>query len=99
MTLTPEQKAGKLFLAASPDSGAMKIHQDARVLIGDVAAGGELTHALASGRAAWLHVIRGNVAVDGVQLATGDAAAITDESKLAIQGREASSEVLLFDLA
>jgi redox-sensitive bicupin YhaK (pirin superfamily) len=99
MKLIPEQKAGKLLLAASPEGGAMKIHQDARVLVGDVAANGELTHDLAPGRAAWLHVIRGKVGVDGIELGTGDAVAVTNESKLAIRGKDANSEVLLFDLA
>jgi redox-sensitive bicupin YhaK (pirin superfamily) len=99
MKLGPEQKSGRLFVAASPDNGAMKIHQDARVLIGDVSSGSELVHAVEPGRAAWLHVIRGNVAVDGVQLGTGDAAAVTDESRVEIRGKDANSEVLLFDLA
>src|SRR5215471_16732912 len=98
MKLIPEQTASKLFLAASPEGGAMKIHQDARVLIGEVAANGEVTHDLAPGRAAWLHVIRGKVGVDGVELGTGDAVAVTNESKLAIRGKDANSEVLLFDL-
>jgi redox-sensitive bicupin YhaK (pirin superfamily) len=98
MALTPEQKTNKLFLAASPNAGAMKINQDARVFLGDVASGAELIHPIAPGRAAWLHLIRGQVDVDGVQLATGDAVSVTDESKLAIRGRDANSEVLLFDL-
>jgi quercetin 2,3-dioxygenase len=99
MALTPEQKANQLFLVAGHDSGAMKIHQDARVLVGDIDSGKELAHPLAPGRAAWLHVIRGGVDVDGVSLSTGDAVALTDESKLAIRGRDPKSEVLLFDLA
>jgi redox-sensitive bicupin YhaK (pirin superfamily) len=98
VALTPEQKTNKLFLAASPNAGAMKINQDARVFLGDVASGAELIHPIAPGRAAWLHLIRGQVDVDGVLLATGDAVAVTDESKLAIRGRDANSEVLLFDL-
>jgi redox-sensitive bicupin YhaK (pirin superfamily) len=98
VALTPEQKTNKLFLAASPNAGAMKINQDARVFLGDVASGAELIHPIAPGRAAWLHLIRGQVDVDGVQLATGDAVSVTDESKLAIRGRDANSEVLLFDL-
>jgi redox-sensitive bicupin YhaK (pirin superfamily) len=99
MVLNPEHKANKLFLVASPDAGAMKIHQDARVLVGDVAGGDELIHPIAPGRAAWLHVIHGNVAVDGLRLASGDAVALTDEARLTIRGSEAKSEVLLFDLA
>ena len=98
-TLTPEQKAGKLFLVAAPDAGAMTIHQDARVHIGQLAAGGALRHALEPGRAAWLHVIRGTVAVNGKELAVGDAAAVTEEEAVAIEGRAPDSEVLLFDLA
>jgi redox-sensitive bicupin YhaK (pirin superfamily) len=99
MALAPEQKANQLFLVASPDSGAMKIHQDAQVLVGDVDSGKHLAHTLARGRAAWLHVIRGGVDVDGASLNTGDAVAVTDESSLAIRGRAPNSEVLLFDLA
>jgi hypothetical protein len=37
--------------------------------------------------------------VDGVAVGTGDAVAVTDESKLVIRGRDTNSEVLLFDLA
>jgi hypothetical protein len=77
----------------------MKIHQDARVLIGEVAADQELSYTIAPGRAAWLHAIRGGVTVDGVAVGTGDAVAVTDESKLVIRGRDTNSEVLLFDLA
>jgi redox-sensitive bicupin YhaK (pirin superfamily) len=99
MELRPEQKANQLVLAAAPEGGAMKIHQDARVLIGEVAADQELSYTIAPGRAAWLHAIRGGVTVDGVAVGTGDAVAVTDESKLVIRGRDTNSEVLLFDLA
>jgi quercetin 2,3-dioxygenase len=99
MKLEAEQKDNKLFLAASPDAGAMKIHQDARVLIGDVTAGKEVTYEIAPGRAAWLHTIRGGVLVDGVELGAGDAVAVTDEAKVVVRGREEKSEVLLFDVA
>jgi redox-sensitive bicupin YhaK (pirin superfamily) len=99
MALTPEQKAGNLVLVASPNGGAMKIHQDVRVHIGDVAAGADLRHELARDRAAWMHVIRGAVTVNGKELDTGDAAAITDEAAVALEGRAPNSEVLLFDLA
>jgi redox-sensitive bicupin YhaK (pirin superfamily) len=80
MTLSPEQKADKLFLVASPDAGAVRINQDAHVYVGDLTGGSVLTHPIAPGRAAWLHVIRGGVAVDGLQLCNGDAIALTEES-------------------
>ena len=97
MKLAPSRN--RLALVASPDDGAMKIHQDARVLIGQVEAGHEVRHDLAAGRGAWVHVVRGKVAVNGKELGTGDAAALTDERSVAVTGQDATSEVLLFDLA
>jgi redox-sensitive bicupin YhaK (pirin superfamily) len=99
MLLTPEQKRGKLFQVASPDNGAMKIHQDARVLIGEVERGAAVRHELAGGRAAWVHAVSGGVTVNGTDLDAGDAAAVTDETAIDISGRGANSEVLVFDLA
>lgn len=100
LSLTEEQKLGHLVLVASPEGGGpLTIHQDARVLIGQVESGGELTHALQTGRRAWVHNIRGAVTVNGEPLGTGDAAALTGEAAARIGGVDANSEVLLFDLA
>ena len=97
--LTDDQKRGKLALVAAPDGGLMKIHQDARVLIGQVENGELLHHDLGKGRAAWVHLIRGEATVNGQPLSTGDAAAVTNEGSIAIEGKGADSEVLVFDLA
>jgi hypothetical protein len=100
LSLTEEQKLGKLVLVASPEGGGpLQIHQDARVLIGQVEAGQELAHSLQAGRQAWIHVIRGAATVNGQELATGDAAAVTGESAVTIGGIDPNSEVLVFDLA
>jgi len=77
----------------------MEIHQDARVLLGQVEAGKQLEYELEPKRAAWVHVVRGEASVNGKKLATGDAAAVTEEEEVAIQGEAANSEVLVFDLA
>jgi redox-sensitive bicupin YhaK (pirin superfamily) len=99
MSLTEEQKAGKLVLVASPEGGGpLKIHQDARVLIGQVEAGQELAHELPAGRRAWVHVIRGAATVNGQALSTGDAAALTSEASVALAGVDLNTEVLVFDL-
>ena len=51
LSLTEDDKRGKLMLVASPEGGGpLKIHQDARVLIGQVEAGQELKHELGAGR-------------------------------------------------
>ncbi len=100
LSLTEEQKLGKLVLVASPEGGGpLKIHQDANVLIGQVEAGRTLDHPLETGRNAWVHVIRGAASVNGHTLATGDAAALTAEPSVNIAGVDPNTEVLVFDVA
>src|SRR5450759_3054400 len=70
LSLTEEQKLGKLVLVASPEGGGpLKIHQAAQVRIGQVEAGHDLVHRLQAGRRAWGHVIRGAAAVNGQPMA------------------------------
>jgi len=100
LTLKEEEKRGKLVLVASPEGGGpLKIHQDAKVLIGQFEAGQELTHSLEPGRQAWVQVIRGAATVNRHALESGDAAAITGETAVQLAGTDANSEVLVFDLA
>ncbi len=95
-----EEKRAKLRLIASRDAsdGSVKINQDAKLYVSLLKAGEEVTHELAAGRHAWLQVARGAVELNGKKMQQGDGAAITDEEKLTIKGRE-NAEVLLFDLA
>ena len=58
----------------------------------------EAIHTLAQGRKAWLQVARGEVRLGEEMLKAGDAAAITDQSEIAVRSN-AASELLLFDLA
>jgi len=97
--VTDEQKLGKLVLVAAPEGGAMKIHQDARVLVGQVEDGKRLDYTLEPKRAAWVHLVRGEAVVNGHKLNAGDSASVTEESSVGIEGAAANSEVLLFDLA
>ena len=95
-----EQKQGRLCLVASEDGrdGSVTIHQDASVYATVLAAGDEVVHNLVPGRHAWLQVARGAVTVNGEDLNQGDGAAVSNEEKVTITGRE-PAEVLLFDLA
>jgi redox-sensitive bicupin YhaK (pirin superfamily) len=43
-------------------------------------------------------VARGSLTVNGIELAAGDAVAITDETRVALSGGK-DAEVLVFDLA
>jgi quercetin 2,3-dioxygenase len=97
----PKEKENRWKRLAGPANGdgAAIIHQDAQVFVADVGKGVELSYRLAPKRAAWLHAVRGKVAINGVKLRTGDAAAITAETDLLLSGDDGvPSEVLLFDL-
>jgi redox-sensitive bicupin YhaK (pirin superfamily) len=93
------EKRHRLRLIASPDGaeGSVTIHQDARVYAALLDGADQVTHPLAPGRRAWVHVARGGARVNGVALATGDAAALTAETGITLDGAEAA-EVLVFDL-
>jgi quercetin 2,3-dioxygenase len=94
-----DERHNRLRLAASPDGrdGSLTIRQDARIYLGSIDEGRELTHALAGGRHAWLQVLKGNVDLNGLAMSAGDGAAISDDLSLAVRSKS-SSEVMLFDL-
>ena len=95
------EKRGRLRLVASPDGrdGSVTIHQNATLHVGLFSEGERATHAIAHGRAVYVHVARGEVDVGGRRLGEGDGAAITDEATVEIAGRSGGAgEVLLFDL-
>ena len=95
-----EEKRGRLRLIASPDAadGSVLIHADARVYAGLFDGAEQATLQLDPQRLAYVHVVRGEVSVNGTPLQGGDAAKLQGETQLALaQGRDA--EVLVFDLA
>ena len=98
-SFTDAQKLGKLCLLASPDGvlGSVTINADARLYAAllDGAQTAELV--LASNRKLYVHLIRGELAVNGVGLTTGDAAMLDGESRLQLKDAR-NAEVLVFDL-
>jgi redox-sensitive bicupin YhaK (pirin superfamily) len=90
----------RLRLVASPDGhdGSLTIRQDARLYLGTLDGGQEVSHELTPGRHAWLQVLRGDVTLNGLALSAGDGAALGDEAGLVIRS-DRPSEVLLFDLS
>ena len=92
-------KRGKLRMIASSDGrdGSVKIHQDAYVYASLLDGADSVSHVLTQGRKAYVHVVRGDVSVNGHALTAGDAAKIGGE--LSIEMTQAKdAEVLLFDL-
>ncbi len=92
-------KRDRLALIASPDGveGSLTIHQDARLYASLLSPGASLSHTLAPGRRAYLHLISGELTVNGQRLAGGDGAKIEAETALAIAA-VTEAEMLLFDL-
>ncbi|KGM33639.1 pirin family protein [Inquilinus limosus] len=95
-----EGPTGGLQLVAGPEAGGgvLRIHQDARLFIARLAAGETVEHLIAPGRAAFVQLTRGVVALDGHEMREGDGAAVEGEPGLRITA-ETEAEVLLFDLA
>jgi redox-sensitive bicupin YhaK (pirin superfamily) len=93
------EKKGQLRLIASPDGreGSVTIHQDACVYASVLDGEDAVAHRLAPGRRAYVHVARGAVKVNGLELNGGDGAKITGESKIEFSGAK-QAELLLFDL-
>ena len=94
-----DEKLGKLRLIASGDGreGSVLIHQDASLYAAILNGGDKLDHALQQGRLGYVHVIRGQVEVNGVALTSGDAVKIGDEASIGFANADAA-ELLLFDL-
>jgi quercetin 2,3-dioxygenase len=91
--------ADGLRLVASPDGrdGSLRIGQDTCLYAARLDAGRTTGLTLDPGRRAWLHVARGRLTLNGVELGPGDGAAIQDERELRLVGRE-PAELVLFDL-
>jgi redox-sensitive bicupin YhaK (pirin superfamily) len=98
-TFAEAEKRGRLRLVASHDGaqGSVTIHADARMYAGlfNGAETAELT--LDPSRKYYVHLVCGDLAVNGVALTTGDAALIEGESQLTLNHAK-DAEVLVFDL-
>lgn len=93
-------KRGRLRLVAAPDGadGAVTLHANARLYAGLFEGDETAALDLAPGRLAYVHLVRGELTVNGQVLSGGDGLQLRDTARLSFtQGRAA--EVLVFDLA
>jgi len=90
---------GKLHLIASKSGrdDSIRINQDTDLWLTRFTDGQTVTHELKPERHAWVHVAEGEVTLNGKALKGGDAAAVSDETKLELTGK-GNAQVLLFDL-
>ena len=98
-TFTDADKRGRLRLVASGDGadGSVSINQDASLFAGLFDGDEAAELAIAPGRLAYVHLVRGELEVNGRRLQAGDALKFRDEPRVQVSaGRGA--EVLVFDL-
>jgi len=93
-------KRGGLRLVVSPDGaeGSLTVHADAHMYAGLFDGDEAANQSLVAGRKTYVHLVRGELEVNGTLLTAGDAAMLEDEAALSLShGKDA--EVLVFDLA
>ena len=92
-------KRGRLAPIATPEGrdGSVTIHQDATILATLLDGTERVSHEVAAGRRAYVHVARGSVAVNGERLGPGDAVKLDGGARIALSDGD-DAEVLLFDL-
>ncbi len=96
----PEVKRGRLVPVASGDGrdGSVTLHADATIHAGLFDGAERAQLALAPGRKGYVHVVRGQLTVNGQELSTGDALMLQDEPEVRLEAGQ-DAEVLVFDLA
>jgi len=93
-------KRGRLRLIVSPDGseGSVSVHADARLYAGLFDGSEKAELALDGQRKTYVHLVRGELEVNGQKLTAGDAAKLEGETRLSLSAAN-DAEVLVFDLA
>lgn len=93
------EKKNKLLLVACNNhgDGLIFLNQDAKIFLADLDSGKILTYNTEKYRGSYLHIVKGKVLVNGVELSSGDAAKITEIESLNISAVENAS-FMLFDV-
>lgn len=95
--LAPGHNAWRLITSPEAPQGSALIHQDAWLYAAQLELGAALDHTLDPVRLAYVHLVRNHLALNGVEISSGDGVKISDESWLHF-GATQESEALLFDL-
>jgi quercetin 2,3-dioxygenase len=99
-TFADAEKQGNLRLVASNDGaqGSVTIHADARLYAGLFDGDQTAKLALDPKRKSYVHLVHGELEVNGQMLITGDAALLDGENQVSLTNGK-NAEVLVFDLA
>lgn len=93
------EKRGRLRTVIAPGApdGALDVYQDVKVHAGLIDRDESVSHQVAAGRYAYLHVARGSLDVNGIRLDAGDGARVREPGLLRFSSGSAA-ELLVFDL-
>ncbi|MCH7617537.1 MAG: hypothetical protein IIB18_06730, partial [Chloroflexi bacterium] len=96
---TAEERTNRLLRVIGPDreGGSLLVHQDAAMYVSRLEAGQNVGHAFAPDFGGYLLVLDGAVTINGEALANGDAAMISDEDRIIVEGAE-TSELLMMEM-
>ena len=86
-TIPENEKRGTLRLIASPsgESDAVVIHADAKVYAGLFNGNESASLSIAPGRKSYVHLIRGELTVNGQKISSGDAVLLEQENQILIE--------------
>jgi quercetin 2,3-dioxygenase len=98
ISISRDDKVGKLFLIAAPDGAPIPLVQDANIFCSILLEGDALEYEIGTERHAWVQIISGQMELNGTHLKEGDGAAISDEPALCLSAIS-ECEFMLFDLA
>ena len=98
-TIPDQQKRGILKVVASPDgaAGSVTLNADATIYAGQFDGNESAELALDPERKAYVHLVRGELQVNGQRITAGDALLFESESQIKID-HGTDAEVLVFDL-
>lgn len=95
---TRGDRTDRLLKVIGPEgNGAVKVHQDASVHIASLSPGVEIAHQIGDGRGVYAYLIDGRATFDAEDVATGDAAKVTDQPSLTIKSTD-QGELILVDV-
>lgn len=98
-TLSKEERINKFHLVASNERlpGKIFINQDVNIFLADVETTKSLRFELKPDRGLYLHLIKGNLKVNDIEMIDGDAITVLAERFLTLTA-QSFSELILFDL-
>ncbi len=98
ISISREDKLGKLFLITATEGAPLPLFQDAKVFGAILTEGGEIEYEMDAERFAWIQLLSGEMILNGTHMKDGDGASVSAENSLAFSA-QSECEFLLFDLA